>query len=54
MYGKQYGFVINKSTANALVNVTDIIYCSINNDKNVIGIFIDLIKAPYTLKMVSK
>ena len=42
---RQFGFLKNKGTTNALAVVTDIIYSEINKNKKVAATFIDLKKA---------
>jgi hypothetical protein len=42
---KQYGFRKGKSTEDALIRVTDIIYTSFNSNKKATGLFIDFQKA---------
>ena len=50
LYEYQFGFRRNYSTTLALIDVIDNIYCSLDNDDTVVGIFLDLQKAFDTVK----
>ena len=45
LYNKQFGFQKATSTDHAILQLTDQLYDSFNNDKFTIGVFIDLSKA---------
>ena len=45
LYDYQFGFRQNHSTAQALIEITDYLKCSIDEQKKVCGIFLDLTKA---------
>jgi len=50
LYEYQFGFRKKYSTTLALIDVIDNIYCNLDNDDTVVGIFLDLQKAFDTVK----